>query len=251
MLTCPCVTIEWNTPAIQTVEVSPASSGVRPLPERSMWPWGRSTCSSLAFRTTWRRSPAKNDSRRPSASRSSCRRSVPNRPSISASREIERFQQRGGAEQAGAGRALAGGGGPFRGWPGLRQRQGSVDESEVGIRRGGGMVAPRTSRRSRVRSARPVAAAPLRPESPPWRARAGGGCRASLPSRLPAGIPRGWRGRGPEARRWRSSSRDRGPRSRTTDCGLPWTGSAGRPAPSPARDGRAARGRGTGSRSTR
>ena len=189
MLTWPWVTIEWNTPAIQTVEVSPASSGVSPLPERRMWPWGRSTCSSLAFRTTWRRSPAKNDSRRPSASRSSCRRSVPNKPSISASREIVAFQQRGGAEQTGAdrrarrwGRAI-----PRVAWlpatPGLGRR---TRGRRPTWRRDG---PPRTSRRSRVRSARPVPAAPLRPESPPWRARAGGGCRASLPSRPPAGIP--------------------------------------------------------------
>ena len=52
MLTCPWVTIEWNTPAIQQVEVSADSSGVSEAPVRNKCPWGRNTFSSLAFITT-------------------------------------------------------------------------------------------------------------------------------------------------------------------------------------------------------
>ena len=48
MLTWPCVSIEWNTPPIQTVDVSALSSGTRCRPVRSSWPCGRSTASSFA-----------------------------------------------------------------------------------------------------------------------------------------------------------------------------------------------------------
>ena len=41
MLTCPCVTIEWNTPPIHAVDVSDASSGMSWSPVRRICPWGR------------------------------------------------------------------------------------------------------------------------------------------------------------------------------------------------------------------
>ena len=50
MLTWPWVTMEWNTPPIQAVEVSEASSGISRSPVRRMWTWGRRTFSSLAFK---------------------------------------------------------------------------------------------------------------------------------------------------------------------------------------------------------
>ena len=65
MLTWPWVTMEWNTPPIQTVEVRADSSGVRELPERSRWPWGLSTSSSLVLSTTWVCSLVKNERSRP------------------------------------------------------------------------------------------------------------------------------------------------------------------------------------------
>ena len=48
MLTWPCVTIEWKTPAIHAVDVSDASSGTRPSPVRRICPCGRSTPRSFA-----------------------------------------------------------------------------------------------------------------------------------------------------------------------------------------------------------
>ena len=36
MLTWPCVTMEWKTPDIQTVDVSEDSSGIRACPVRRM-----------------------------------------------------------------------------------------------------------------------------------------------------------------------------------------------------------------------
>ena len=78
MLTWPCVAIEWNTPAIQTVEVSDASSGTRRSPVRRIRPCGRRTPSSLALSTTWRLAPVKNEWTRP-PSRSTSRISPPKR----------------------------------------------------------------------------------------------------------------------------------------------------------------------------
>ena len=126
--------MEWNTPAIQTVEVSADSSGVSRLPERRMCAWGRSTCSSLAFRTTCRRLPAKKDNRRPSASRSGWRRSVPNSASISAS-ERSSASSSGAVLNKLAQRLCSGRRGPLGGRRGFRQRQGPLYEREVGVRR--------------------------------------------------------------------------------------------------------------------
>ncbi len=80
MLTWPWVTIEWNTPPIHTVEVRADSSGVSEPPERSRWPCGRSTASSLGLSTTCVRPPVKNESSRP-FSRSAWRVSGPKKAS--------------------------------------------------------------------------------------------------------------------------------------------------------------------------
>ena len=84
MLTWPCVTMEWKTPDIHTVEVSDDSSGTRACPVRRIWPCGRWVRASLARSTTWAFSPQKNESNSP-PSRSSWRRSAPKSRSSSAS----------------------------------------------------------------------------------------------------------------------------------------------------------------------
>ena len=92
MLTCPCVSIEWKTPPIQTVVVSDASSGTSWSPVRRICPWGRKLARSLAGSTTCAPSARKKDRSCPpssSAARRSapkCRVSMPGSRGVAASR---------------------------------------------------------------------------------------------------------------------------------------------------------------------
>ena len=100
MLTWPWVTIEWNTPPIQAVEVSAASSGVKAAGAQDM-AMGPEDPPLLGLQHHVSAIASKNDSVRPS-SRSTSRKFVPNKSAISVS-QLQGIQEWRTGEQAGRG----------------------------------------------------------------------------------------------------------------------------------------------------